>query len=330
VLISASRSAALGLVIVYVGLYLRLRNRFWPLHVVGLAGLGAAVVAVFIARNPQGLRSLDRFNFLQVFLWETRNWPIWEFVTGSYPLTPLSPGSCSRLASYTNEFSLSNTGACYSVILHSYLMRAAFDQGLLGLALLYVLVWLGLARSGAGRRDILVLLGVLTASGLSVSSFNNVFAVLTLAIAFGLRRPVTSAVLPAAWHRAPPAAPRDRGSQLLVGGATDSWVHPLVEARPQHSQQPAGRRNVVTVSSNPLHQSVDHVGPGKASFAEQELAHLRISIFIGCTRFSRRGRIRSARSSIKPLRATGIDVVVLHPPPRTRVPIRVPRVRLLP
>jgi hypothetical protein len=240
VLISASRSAALGLVIVYVGLYLRLRNRFWPLHVVGLAGLGAAVVAVFLGRDPQGLQTIDRFNFLQVFLWETRNWPIWEFVTGSYPLTALSPGSCSRLAFYVNEFSLSNTGACYSVILHSYLLRAAFDQGLLGLALLYVLVWLGLARSGAGRRDILVLLGVLTASGLSVSSFNNVFAALTLAIACGLRRRATSADLPAARHRAPRDHLGDRGSQLLVGDGTGarSTAPPLVEARLRHPQHP--------------------------------------------------------------------------------------------
>lgn len=189
VLLSGSRSGALGLLIVYVALYLRARNRFWPLHLLGVAGVGAAVAALFLSRDPQGLQSVDRYHFLQVFLREVRPWPLWEFLTGSYPITPLSPASCHELAYYVNEFSYSQPGVCYSVILHSYLLRAVLDQGLLGLGVLYGLVWLALHRSGASGRDVVVLLGILTVSGLSVSAFNSVFAAITLAVALGLARP---------------------------------------------------------------------------------------------------------------------------------------------
>jgi hypothetical protein len=177
-----------ALVVLYIGLYLRVRNPFWPLHVLGVAGVTAVVVSVFTRRASQGLQSIDRYTFLQTFLREVRSWPLWEFLTGSYPVTPLSPGSCSQLTFYFNEFSHSQPGVCYAVILHSYLLRAVFDQGLLGLSLLYVLLWTALVRSGASRRDVIVLLGMMTVSGLSVSAFNNVFATITLAVALGLDR----------------------------------------------------------------------------------------------------------------------------------------------
>jgi hypothetical protein len=188
VLLSGSRSAALALVLLYAVSYLRLRNRLWPLHVLGLGVVGVAVFALFAARDPGGVQTIDRYQFLQTFLYEVRSWPLWEFLTGSYPLTALSPESCSDLSFYASLFSHSTPGVCYSVILHSYLLRAVFDHGLLGLALLYVLLWMVLRRSGASRRDAVLLLGILTISGLSVSAFNNVFAAVTLAVALGLNR----------------------------------------------------------------------------------------------------------------------------------------------
>lgn len=188
VLLSGSRSGALGLLIVYAALYLRRRNRFWPLHLLGMAGIGAMVAGLFLSRAPQGLQSVDRYHFLQLLVREVGPWPLWEFLTGSYPITPLSHASCQELSFFVNEFSHTQPGVCYSVILHSYLLRAIFDQGLVGLVLLYGLIWLVLHRSGASVRDIVVLLGILTVSGLSVSAFNNVFAAITLAMALGLAR----------------------------------------------------------------------------------------------------------------------------------------------
>jgi len=212
VLLSGSRSAALGLVCVYVFLYVRARSRTWPFHVAGVALVGWAVLSLFSARAAQdsGVQ-LDRLVFFQTFQYEVRTWPLWEFVTGSFPLTPLSPGSCGSLSFYSVLFSKTESGVCYSVILHSFLMRAVFDHGLIGLVLLYGLLWWGLRRSGVVVRDALALLLLITLSALSVSAFNSVFAAIVLAVAMGLDR-----TRPPPDDPGPPAAPR-RGRRASVG-----------------------------------------------------------------------------------------------------------------
>ena len=165
VLLSGSRSAALGLVCVYVFRYVRTSNRTGRSTLAGVAAVGWAVLSLFSARAAQDSGAqLDRLVFFQTFQYEVRNWPLWEFVTGSFPLTPLSPGSCGSLSFYDDLFSKTDPGVCYSVILHSFLMRAVFDHGLLGLVLLYGLLWLGLRRSGVAVRDALALLGLITLS----------------------------------------------------------------------------------------------------------------------------------------------------------------------
>jgi hypothetical protein len=195
VLLSGSRSAALGLLVIYVFLYLKKSNRTWPLHVAGVVVVGYVVLSVFTSRAAvDGAARLDRLNFLDIFLYEVREWPIWEFVTGSFPLTPLSPGSCGSLSFYSVLFSKTDPGTCYSVILHSFFLRAVFDHGLLGVGILMALVWLGLRRSGRSIRDTVGLLVLVSVSGLSVSAFNNVFVAIVLAVAMGLSDPVPEAV----------------------------------------------------------------------------------------------------------------------------------------
>jgi hypothetical protein len=205
VLLSGSRSAALALLVVYVFLYVRTSNRTWPLHIAGVAAVGYAVFTIFTSRlDGQGLQSIDRLNFLEVFLREVERWPIWEFLTGSLPLTPLSPGGCGSLSFYAPLFSATDPGVCYSVILHSFVLRALFDHGVIGLVLLYTLVWLGLRRSGVQVRDAVALLSLITVSAFSVSAFNNVFTAILLAIAMGLDRsapPESAATAPGRPHR---------------------------------------------------------------------------------------------------------------------------------
>lgn len=189
VLASGSRSAALGLLCVYVVVYLRTSVRTWPLHLAGVTVVGYAVLTVFSSRAAaDGPGELDRLVFLQTFLFEVRNWPVWEFLTGSFPLTPMSPGSCGSLSFYTPLFSKTDPGVCYSVILHSFFLRGVFDHGVLAIVLLYALVWRGLRRSGVGVRDSVGLLALFTVSGFSVSAFNNVFVAIVLAVAMGLDR----------------------------------------------------------------------------------------------------------------------------------------------
>jgi hypothetical protein len=219
VLISGSRSAALGLICIYLPLFVRTSNRTWPLHVAGAGAVGYAVFSLFNSRAAQdaGAR-LDRLVFIDVFRYEVRDWPLWEFFTGSFPLTPLSPGSCGSLRFYELLFSTSDPGVCYSVILHSYFLRAVFDHGILGLALLYALVWIGLRCSGVPLRDTLALLALISVSGLSVSAFNNVFVAITLAIAMGLDRSTPPADEPPPITRSRRRSPATRWGTGAVHG----------------------------------------------------------------------------------------------------------------
>jgi hypothetical protein len=194
VLLSGSRSAAVCLLCAYGFLYLRASRGTWVIHVAGLTAVGAVVGSVFLDRlGANSYQSIDRYRFLEVFLSELRLWPAWEVITGSFPLTPLSARSCEALSYYSPLFSVGDPGTCYSVVLHSYILRAVFDQGIFGLALLYGLVWWGLAHSGASVRDRLALLSMISASAFSISAFNNVFVVIVLAVAFSLNRPVLHA-----------------------------------------------------------------------------------------------------------------------------------------
>lgn len=184
VLLSGSRSAMLGIVIAAIAT----QARGFKLKHIMSAGVaapiaGAAAFYLFAERSTgAGIESLDRFRFLLVFLEEIKNWSWYNYVFGTMPITPLSPSSCSSLKFWSNLFSFSDDGKCYSVILHSYLLRVIFDHGLVGLIFLSLGINWCLKYSGYGLKDRLVVLGVLVSSALSVSSFNNIFCALSLLI----------------------------------------------------------------------------------------------------------------------------------------------------
>ncbi len=50
--------------------------------------------------------------------------------------TPLLPASCADLSYYQTLFSYAGDGRCYSVILHSFIMRVIYDHGIIGFAFL--------------------------------------------------------------------------------------------------------------------------------------------------------------------------------------------------
>lgn len=194
VLLSGSRSAAVAMAVAYGFLHLRPRQRHFFAHAAIALALLALVAVLFSTRSAGSeLASLDRYTFLQVFLREVGTWPVWQLATGSLPLTPLSPASCFQLAYYEKLFSFSDTATCYSVVLHSFFLRAIFDHGLIGLALLYGALWFGLRESGYSKRDRLGLLSIVSASALSVSAFNSIYVAILFAIALALRRDTSHA-----------------------------------------------------------------------------------------------------------------------------------------
>lgn len=185
VIISGSRSALLALLVVYTSVYIKRINYKIIISASVLVGLGIIFAYIFSERLAGGsVEDIDRYRFFMVFLDETKNWSIFNYLLGSLPITPLSMSSCTTLYYYQSLFSHSGDGSCYSVILHSYLLRVIFDQGLLGLLFVLAFIFYGLTKAGYSTRQKLCLVGVLIASGLSVSSLNSVYSAISLAIAF--------------------------------------------------------------------------------------------------------------------------------------------------
>ncbi|WP_081193688.1 hypothetical protein [Halomonas sp. BC1] len=124
--------------------------------------------------------SIDRVRFLLYFLDDVEGWQWWNVMLGTQPLTPMSTETCEALSYWSDMYSFSGDGTCYSVILHSYIIRVLYDHGVLGLIFLVVFTGYALRKSGYGWVDTLCVLGVLMASSLSVSAFNSVFAMLSM------------------------------------------------------------------------------------------------------------------------------------------------------
>ncbi|MNB80658.1 hypothetical protein D3C75_274250 [compost metagenome] len=185
VFISGSRSALLALLVVYGAVFIRKINYRIVISAGALICLAGLFLYIFSERLAGGsIEDIDRYRFLMIFLDETRNWNILNYLLGSAPLTPLSINSCAMLSYYESLFSHASDGSCYSVILHSYLLRIIFDQGVLGLAFIITFIWYGLGAAEYSTRQKLCIIGVFMVSGLSVSSLNSVYSAISLAIAF--------------------------------------------------------------------------------------------------------------------------------------------------
>lgn len=185
VFISGSRSAFLAFFSVCFFIYFRFSIKScFALLLLSIIVIGLGIT-LFFERLDGGIEDIDRFRFALIFLSEVQSWPWWKFFLGAHPLTPLSPSSCEALSYYSSMYSYSGDGSCYSVILHSYVLRVIFDHGIFGFSFLLLFVWTSLNRSGYSHRQILCVISVLIISSLSVSSFNNIFVAISLAMYLG-------------------------------------------------------------------------------------------------------------------------------------------------
>lgn len=186
---SESRSAMLSLLLVYVCLYLR-RLTFKTIFLLLFFGMvcGSAIYVFMERSSGLGIEGVDRYHFLIIFLREIKTWNFFNYLFGTFPLTPLSNISCSELSFYHTLFSHEGNGKCYSVILHSFDLRAVFDYGIIGFAFLIYFVRDSLRRVGIPLRIQLSIVGVILVNGLSVSALNSVFCVSALAICFAVGR----------------------------------------------------------------------------------------------------------------------------------------------
>lgn len=185
VLLSGSRSG----IVIYLAtmsiLYFKLkyfRFKFIILYILGFAIVIVLLMQILNRMPESGIEGVDRYQFLLYFIYEIRNWNILNFLIGNPVLTPLSDPTCSSLGYYSSLFSNKHDGTCYSVILHSYILRIIFDHGLLGLLFIFGALNHLLYVSKYSLKIRISILIAIFLNGLSVSSFNNILTIAAIAL----------------------------------------------------------------------------------------------------------------------------------------------------
>jgi hypothetical protein len=179
VLLSGSRSAQLSYV--FIILLLQFSDvKSINLSILFKAVFAFGVVCILIVlsltlRPINSLEGIDRFSFLLVFLDELKDMPLGNMLFGKLAIAPLQPASCSQLSYYTSLFSRSGDGTCYSVILHSFIMRAIIDFGLIGSLVIAYLYFMVLRTAGHHSFFSLAIISIGFINSLSVSGMNNIF-----------------------------------------------------------------------------------------------------------------------------------------------------------
>lgn len=188
-LLSGSRSGAIIYFILF--LYAVICSRQMNLlgrYLLSLSAAAAVMFPIYVFSERQGTGQIDRLRFFDVFVKETQSWDALTWLVGTTPITPLSIGACDRLSFYQSLFSSVGDGSCYSVILHSFLLRVVFDAGIVGLLLSIVLPLLLMMRAGTSTLTAFALVAVAVANGASVSGLNNPYVSLPILVAILLGR----------------------------------------------------------------------------------------------------------------------------------------------
>jgi hypothetical protein len=182
VFLSGSRSGATGLLVLllYIATRSQIRTKLIQYLILLSVSFGAVVALLIFQARGINLETIDRINFLSRFLIETSSWSISEWLFGAPPLTQMSYETCGYLSFYGTLLSSAGDGTCYSVILHSQILRLVFDFGLAGLILCFGLLYFILRSSGMTWQPALALFALALTNSFSVSGPNNVYVVLPI------------------------------------------------------------------------------------------------------------------------------------------------------
>lgn len=181
-LLSGSRSSIVCLaVVVFFSINAEARVKYL-LYLAATPVFFIFIYVVFTSRQGGdfSLEEVDRYKFMLEFLFSTKDWNLMDHMLGATPITPLDPVTCARLTFYGKLFSYDGGDTCYSVILHSFLLRVLYDHGVLGLLFLFSSVFFYLPKNSMKERFAVML--VLLSTSLSVSALNNVYVAISLAI----------------------------------------------------------------------------------------------------------------------------------------------------
>lgn len=181
--LSGSRSGAIaGLLITFYVFKDPTKKNSGKLLKIGMLGIAATATFLIFIRRGSSFTETDRFSFFQVFISETQSQNLLKWIFGNFIITPLSDTGCTTLNYYQILVSDRVYGTCYSVILHSFILRIIWDFGILGLLFSFIGIYLSLARLfPKPLPHILTFLALANAA--SVSGPNNVYVVYPILLA---------------------------------------------------------------------------------------------------------------------------------------------------
>lgn len=187
-ILSGSRSGIATLGFLFFMMYAFKLDKKILIRLIFVVLIFAIIIFIFMQRG-QVITSTDRFRFFMFFLYDIKDWGLINFLFGSNGvLVPLSDFTCNELSYYDSLFSHKGDGSCYSVIYHSYILRAVYDHGLAGLFFICTFYFYALKISKFSTWQSLTILGIILLNSLSVSAFNNVFIIVAIIFVLGVNK----------------------------------------------------------------------------------------------------------------------------------------------
>ena len=183
IFLSASRSGALAGLLVTFSLLgnSKVLHRWHSLKIL-IGSLAIGIVIYTFATRGAKISETDRFSFLQVFLSETETRSVFNWLFGNFIIRPLSDSACSTLNYYQILVSDPLYGTCYSVILHSFILRVLWDFGVVGLTISFLGLFIRMRRDLPKFLPVTLILLAL-ANAISVSGPNNLYVVFPILLA---------------------------------------------------------------------------------------------------------------------------------------------------
>lgn len=195
VLLSGSRSASLAIIPIVATLFIKSNWKHLIISVIGGCMFLLLLLILFQSRSSS-LEEIDRFVFMMVFFESIQDFDFWNYMFGTLPMTPLPAQACDQLSYYKNLFSVTGSGQCYSVILHSMFLRVFYDHGFFGLLFGFGGVYYAFKHAGFTWRERMAIWSLPMVSALSISSIGSVLLILPLTMAAGWLPPKAPGVRP--------------------------------------------------------------------------------------------------------------------------------------
>lgn len=182
VFISKSRSCLIGFLLMSIYLVIKVSSNRRRIQNTVIVLIFSSISLYFILLLREiNLGNIDRIMFLKIFINEMSMHSSTQILFGNLGLQTLSIDACNTLRFYSTLQTNVVFGHCYSVVLHSMILRMIFDFGIVGFLVAYIVLYRALKNVDRLITNSLIILSI--TNGFSVSGINNVYVTLPFLLA---------------------------------------------------------------------------------------------------------------------------------------------------